>query len=212
MKKTTLLFSVLAIVIAFTTSCKKEVDDAQKVEALKNVTISYDSVALNLSLPEGSLTSGKTFAELRAENQNLFSNLTNYGIGFTTYLKANNTKENASDAAFQGLAVNLIMNNLTNTPIETSTGPVTILKNSSSPVAVSGNINLMTHKLVGKYIFQQMVVGDDLATRIAPILKYQIGSLVGNIKIPEINKNIPTRASAETTNFLSGLLSSDLLN
>lgn len=212
MKKITLSFAVLAIVIAFTTSCKKEVDDAQKVEALKNVTVTYDSVALNLSLPEGALTSGKTFAELRAENEALYSNLANYTIGVATYLKANNTKENAKDAAFQGLAVNLIMNELTNTPIQTSAGPVTILKNEISPVVVSGNINLLTHKLVGKYIFQQTVDGADLATKIAPILKYQIGALAGDLNLPVINKNLPTRASAETKNFLSGLLSSDLLN
>ncbi len=211
MKKTTLLFSVLAIVIAFTTSCKKEVDDAQKVEALKDVTMSFDSVALNLALPEGSL-SGQSFADLRTQNQDLFSNLANYTIGFATYLKANNTKSNAADAAFQGMGVNLIMNNLTDSPIQTLTGPVTILQNEIKPVVITGGINLLTHKMVGKYIFQQMVDGNDLATKIAPILKYQIGALAGDLNLPVINKDIPTRASVETKNFLGGLLSSDLLN
>lgn len=208
MKKITLLLAIVAIV---SISCKKEVTDAQKVEALKDVTVSYDSVALNLSLPEGAL-SGQTFAELRANNEALYSNLANYTIGFTTYLKANNTKSGASDAAFQGMAVNLIMNNLTGTPIQTSTGPVTILANEIKPVTIAGNINLLTHKLVGKYIFQQTVDGNDLATKIAPILKYQIGVLQGDLNLPEINQNIPTRASQNTKNFLSGLLASDLMN
>jgi hypothetical protein len=65
---------------------------------------------------------------------------------------------------------------------------------------------------VGKYIFQQMVDGNDLATKIAPILKYQIGSLQGDLNLPQFNQNIPTRASSNTKNFLSGLLSSDLMN
>lgn len=209
MKKITFSLIILVIIVSF--SCKKEVTDAQKVEALKDVTLSYDSVALNLSLPEGAL-SGPTFAELRANNEALYSNLANYTIGFTTYLKANNTKTDASDAAFQGMAVNLIMNNLTGTPIQTSTGPVTILANEIKPVTIAGNINLLTHKLVGKYIFQQTVDGNDLATKIAPILKYQIGVLQGDLNLPEINQNIPTRASENTKNFLSGLLSSDLMN
>jgi len=209
MKKITFLLIILVIIVSF--SCKKEITDAQKVEALKDVTLSYDSVALNLSLPEGAL-SGQSFAELRANNEALFSNLANYTIGFTTYLKANNTKTDASDAAFQGMAVNLIMNNLTGTPIQTSTGPVTILANEIKPVTIAGNINLLTHKLVGKYIFQQTVDGNDLATKIAPILKYQIGVLQGDLNLPEINQNIPTRASENTKNFLSGLLSSDLMN
>lgn len=211
MKKITLTLAVLAMIAVFNISCKKEVTDAQKVEALKDVTVSYDSVALNLSLPEGAL-SGQTFAELRANNEALYSNLANYTIGFTTYLKANNTKSGATDAAFQGMAVNLIMNNLTGTPIQTSTGPVTILANEIKPVTIAGNINLLTHKLVGKYIFQQTVDGNDLATKIAPILKYQIGVLQGDLNLPEINQNIPTRASANTKNFLSGLLASNLLN
>lgn len=211
MKKITLTLAVLALIAVFNISCKKEVTDAQKVEALKDVTLSYDSVALNLSLPEGAL-SGQSFAELRANNEALYSNLANYTIGFTTYLKASNTKSGAADAAFQGMAVNLIMNNLTGTPIQTATGPVTILANEIKPVTIAGSINLLTHKLVGKYIFQQMVDGNDLATKIAPVLKYQIGALAGDLNLPEINQNIPTRASANTKNFLSGLLASDLMN
>ncbi len=208
MKKITLLLAMVAIV---SVSCEKEVTDAQKVEALKDVTLSYDSVALNLSLPEGAL-SGQTFAELRAQNEALYSDLSKYTIGFATYLKANNTKADAADAAFQGMGVNMIMNNLTNTPIQTLTGPVTILKNEIKPVVISGNINLLTHKPVGKYIFQQMVDGNYLATKIAPVLKYQIGVLAGDLNLPEINQNIPTRASDNTKNFLSGLLASDLMN
>jgi hypothetical protein len=208
MKKITLIIAIFAL-ISF--SCTKEITDAQKVEALKDVTLSYDSVALNVSLPEGAL-SGQSFADLRTQNEALYSNLANYTVGFATYLKANNTKSGATDAAFQGMAVNLIMNNLTGSPIQTSTGAVTISKNEIKPVVVSGNINLLTHKLVGKYIFQQMVDGNDLATKIAPILKYQIGSLQGDLNLPQFNQNIPTRASSNTKNFLSGLLSSDLMN
>jgi hypothetical protein len=208
MKKITLLLVIVAIV---SISCKKEVTDAQKVEALKNVTLSYDSVALNISLPQGAL-SGQTFAELRAQNDTLYSNLANYTIGFATYLKANNTKSGATDAEFQGMTINMIMNNLTGTPIQSTTGAVTILKNEIRPLVTTGSINLLTHKLVGKYIFQQMVAGNDLATKIAPILNYQIGSLQGGLNLPEFNQNIPTRASDNTKNFLSGLLASDLMN
>lgn len=211
MKKITLSLAVLALVVIFSISCKKEVTDAQKVEALKNVTLSYDSVALNVSLPQGAL-SGQTFAELRAQNEALYSNLANYTIGFATYMKANNTSSGATDAEFQGMTINMIMNNLTNTPIQTSTGAVTILKNEIRPVITSGSINLLTHKLVGKYIFQQMVAGNDLATKIAPILNYQIGSLQGGLNLPVISQNIPTRASDNTKSFLSGLLESDLMN
>jgi len=211
MKKITLSLFVLSLVILFSSSCKKEVTDAQKVEALKNVTLSYDSVALNVNLPDGAL-SGQSFTELRAQNEALYSNLSNYTLGFATYMKASNTKTDATDAEFQGMTMNMIMNNLNSTPIQTSTGAVTILKNETRPIITSGSINLLTHKLVGKYIFQQMVAGNDLATKIAPILNYQIGSLQGGLNLPEFNQNIPTRASDNTKNFLSGLLASNLMN
>lgn len=211
MKKITLSLVVLSLVILFSSSCKKEVTDAQKVEALKNVSLSYDSVALNVNLPQGAL-SGQSFSELRAQNEALYSNLSNYTLGFATYMKASNTKTDATDAEFQGMTMNMIMNNLSSTPIQTSTGAVTILKNETRPIVTSGSINLLTHKLVGKYIFQQMVAGNDLATKVAPILNYQIGSLQGGLNLPEFNQNIPTRASDNTKNFLSGLLASELLN
>lgn len=211
MKKITLSLVVLSLVILFSSSCKKEVTDAQKVEALKNVTLSYDSVALNVNLPQGAL-SGQSFSELRAQNEALYSNLSNYTLGFATYMKASNTKTDATDAEFQGMTMNMIMNNLSSTPIQTSTGAVTILKNETRPIVTSGSINLLTHKLVGKYIFQQMVAGNDLATKVAPILNYQIGSLQGGLNLPEFNQNIPTRASDNTKNFLTGLLASELLN
>ncbi len=211
MKKITLSLVVLSLVILFSSSCKKEVTDAQKVEALKNVSLSYDSVALNVNLPQGAL-SGQSFSELRAQNEALYSNLSNYTLGFATYMKASNTKTDATDAEFQGMTMNMIMNNLSSTPIQTSTGAVTILKNETRPIVTSGSINLLTHKLVGKYIFQQMVAGNDLATKVAPILNYQIGSLQGGLNLPEFNQNIPTRASDNTKNFLTGLLASELLN
>lgn len=210
MKKITLSIAVLAMIAIFTISCEKEVTDAQKVEALKNVTLSYDSIALNVGLPQGAL-SGQSFAQLRSQNEALYSNLANYTVGFSTHLKANNTKSGATDAEFQGMIVNLIMNNLTASPIQTSTGAVSIPKNEIKPVIASGSINLLTHKLVGKYIFQQMVAGNDLATTIAPILNYKIGSLEGGLNLPQVNQNIPTRASDDMKNFLGGLLESDLM-
>jgi len=210
MKKITLSIVVFATITIFSISCEKEVTDAQKVEALKNVSLSYDSIALNIDLPQGSL-SGQSFAELRSQNEELYSNLANYSIDFATYLKANNTKTDATDAEFQGMVVNLIMNNLTGSPIQTSTGAVTIPKNEIKPVICSGGINLLTHKLVGKYIFQQVVAGGDLATKLAPILNYKIGSLQGGLNLPQISANIPTRASDNMKNFLGGLLESDLM-
>ncbi len=211
MKKYTLFIVLLAVAAIFSISCQKEVSDAKKLEALKNVSLSYDSVAFNVSLPQGAL-SGQSFSELRSQNEALFSNLANYTISFATHMKANNTKSGATDANFQGMAVNLIMNNLTGSPIKTSTGAFDILKNQIMPVVASGSINLLTHKEVGKYIFQQIVAGNDLATKLAPVLNYKIGSLQGGLNLPQIPANIPTRASDNMKNFLGGLLESNLMN
>ncbi len=214
MKKIAKLVTLAFIVISFSVvlnSCKKETEDIMSLAALKNVSLSYDSLRFNVGLPQGSL-SGQSFQELRSQNEALFSNLSNYTVGITTFLKADNRKENAKNAAFQGLILNTIMDTLNNSPFQLVTGPFQVAKDEIKPVIAEGNINLLTHKYVGKYIFKQMVDGDFLATKLAPVLNYKIGDEQGGLNLPQINQNVPTRASDEMKNFLTGFLSSDLMN
>ncbi|MDD2411937.1 MAG: hypothetical protein RBS19_01085 [Bacteroidales bacterium] len=208
---------ILAIAFLFASfgivfnSCKDEVDDVKSLAALRNVSLSYDSLQLNVGLPEGSLN-GQSFQELREENEALFSDLSNYKIGLTTFLKADNQKDKAQNAAFQGLILNTIMDNMGNSPFQIISGPFEVGKNEIKPFIAEGNINLLTHKYVGKYIFKQIVDGENLATTLAPILNYKIGDKQGGLNLPQMNQSIPTRGSDELKSFLNGFISSDLMN
>ncbi|MDD2345442.1 MAG: hypothetical protein PHY85_04780 [Bacteroidales bacterium] len=209
-KKLTVVFFFISFGIVFN-SCKEETEDVLSLAALKNVSLSYDSLQLNVALPQGSL-GGQTFEELRNENEALFSDLSNYKIGLTTFMKADNTKEDAKNATFQGMIMNTIMDTLNNSPFQIIGGAFDVAKDEIKPFIAEGNINLLTHKYVGKYIFKRMVDGDNLATTLAPILNYKIGDQVGGLSLPQINKDIPTRASDEMKDFLNGFISSDLMN
>ena len=209
-KTLALAFLLISLGIVFN-SCKDEVDDVKSLAALKNVSLSYDSLRMNVGLPQGSLN-GQSFQELREENEALFSDLSNYKIGLTTFLKADNKKEKAQNAAFQGLILNTIMDNMGNSPFQIISGPFEVGKDEIKPFIAEGNINLLTHKLVGKYIFKQIVDGENLATTLAPILNYKIGDKQGGLNLPQMNKSIPTRGSDELKSFLNGFISSDLMN
>lgn len=212
MKKNILLISiVIFVLISSLNTCKKDtagtLSDAEKVAALKNVTIQYDSLSYTLGLPDGAL-SGKSFEQLKLEDSTKYTNPENYSITLASNFTADNTKENSGDAAFEGMDLNLIMDTIISAPIKTSTGSFEVKKNSTLPVGTSTSINLKTHRASGLYMFRQIVDGYDLETTFSPILNYKIGILTGNLPLPNIKQNIPTRASEETKAFLRGLIQS----
>jgi hypothetical protein len=193
-------------------SCSKEtnpISDAQQLAALKNVEFTYDSMGYDLLLPAGALD-GKTFAELLKLDSSTYANPANYGVSMSLNMNADNTGNNARDAKFDGMAANIVMNNITSAPIAMAAGPFTIDEGTEKSVHAEGDINLSTHKPTGLYIFQQIVDGADLATTFGIKVQYKVGLLNGEIPLPEINKNIPTRASQETKDFLKGLLDSGI--
>jgi len=71
-------------------------DDAQKTKALEKVTITFDSVDVELDLPAG-VTSGKTFDQLMAEDPTTYGNPENYAANFTVMVTADNTADDAED-------------------------------------------------------------------------------------------------------------------
>ena len=86
----TFLFDVLILFTFW--GCLKDnpVDDAQKIAALRNVTLQYDSLEYEIGLPEGALD-GKSFDELRAQEPEKYNNLQNYTISFILNMTADNT-------------------------------------------------------------------------------------------------------------------------
>ena len=207
--KNTLLVYTILLFGMFLSNCNKNntVNDLQKTEALKNVTIIYDSTAYELVLPSGAL-SGKSFGELKKEDSATYTNPENYSITFLVNLTADNKKTNSEDAKFDGMTLNIVMDTIKSTPIKATTGPFEVKKNTTLPVQVESTINLKTHRLAGLYIFRQIVDGNDLATIQTPILNYKIGTLQGDIILHSVQENIPTRASDETKTFLKGMLDS----
>ena len=208
----TRIFLVIALVatIGFS-SCQKELSDVQKLAALRNVSMSFDSLGLKLNLPDGAL-SGQSFSELLEGDYDKYSNLANYGLDFVTYMKADNRKESAKDAAFHGMILNTIFGEFDDSPLQIISPAFDVGKDEIKEVVATGNINLLTHKYVGKYIFERFAGSEDLSAKLSPILNYKIGDTEGGINLPQIQRNIRTSASENAKNFLTGLLESDILN
>jgi hypothetical protein len=206
-----IIFGVLFTIIF--TSCKDDdnvLTDAEQTAALKNVTFKYDSMQYILGFPEGALD-GHTFAELMELDSSKYANPANYTIAFLLLMDADNTKSNSKDAKFDGMVADVIMDTIESTPVEMIAGPFEIMKNTKDTVIADGSINLATHRQTGLYIFRQVVDGNDLATTLAIKLNYKFGLFTGDIPLPEIHQDIPTRASEETKEFLRGLLESGVM-
>jgi len=187
------------------------INDTKKLSALKNVTLTTDSAAVTPQLPQRSDTQ-KTFSQALAEDSATFANPANYGITITYYMLADNTSDQADDAKFDGVLLDIIMDTLNSEPIRTETGAFEIAKNETKQIPVSSMINLATHRRAGLYIFQQMVDGADVKTTVSPQLLYKIGSVEGSIDIAQITFLIPTRADEDTKAFLKGMLESGVFN
>lgn len=203
---------VLVVMGLVLSNCKKAVEDIDQTAALKNVIITYDSMAYQLDLPAG-ISSGKSFQQLRTEDSLTYTNPENYSVTILANMHADNNKADARDAKFDGMTVNVVMSTHASSPIETVASPFTVLKNTSMPVVASDKINLKTHKPAMLYMFKQMVDGNDMATTLSTVLNYKIGTIAGSIAVvPELHKNIPTRANQQTKDFLKGLLDSGVFS
>jgi hypothetical protein len=194
-------------------SCSKNntISDVDQTAALRNVTITYDSVFFQLQLPAGAL-SGQSFAQLKKQDSATYTNPANYSIIILGNYTANNKKSNAQDAKFDGMTVNIVMDTINSSPIKAFSDSFVVKKNTSIPVLLNTTINLAKQRRAGIYILQQFVNGNDLVTTQTPYLNYKIGLLQGTIELPTFKENIPTRASNITKSFLSGLLDSGTFN
>jgi hypothetical protein len=211
-KKTTLFCCGLFMVLLLSNCSKSNtVNELDQTAALRNVTITYDSVVYQLGLPADAL-SGKSFDQLKNDDPATYTNPANYSITFQGNYTANNKSSNAQDAKFDGMLVDIVMDTINSEPIKTTVDSFKVKKNTSVPVQSKATINLATQRRTGIYIFQQVVNGNDLVTTQTPYLNYKIGLLKGTIQLPSFKENIPTRASGETKAFLQGLLGSGIFN
>jgi hypothetical protein len=220
MKKLTQLSLVLVFMacsVSFFSACeeieeaKNKLDDTQKTLALKDVKFSLDSMSTDVSFPENSWE-GKTFDEVYQNNKAAYEDLSNYTIRINTFYLADNTSSEAADAKFGGMAQSIVFNNIDEMPLQLQTSAFEIEKDETRTVNGEGQINLETHRLPGLYIFQQIVDGNPLDTKILNELFYQIGSAEGSFNLPEVRQDIPTRASVEMKDFLRGFLESGILD
>ncbi|HNW98656.1 MAG TPA: hypothetical protein PKK00_09645 [Bacteroidales bacterium] len=211
MKTTIYSFLIVCSCLFFSSCAKDTLSDAEKLAALKNVSYTFNNIGFNITLPANALN-GKTFEELMTEDSATYANPANYGIDFIINMTADNTKENAEDAKFDGMTVNMVMDTIESYPVSTVASGFEVLKNTTQQVNAQGGINLETHRLTGLYIFKQVAAGADLATTLSTILNYNVGSLSGVINMPSVQQQIPTSASDEMKNFLNGLINSGVFD
>jgi hypothetical protein len=209
--KTIFLLTISLLAMNACEQVEDAVDDVQKTAALRNVSFTYDSLSTDLMLPEASL-SGKTFQELYENNKETYGNAANYSIKVTTHYTADNTKENAADAKFSGMIQDVVFNGIAEAPVRFDTPGFEITEKDILNISSNSEINLASHQSTAIYIFQQILSEEDLDTRISSTVNYDVGIEKGTIQVPEVQKDIPTKASEETKAFLKGLLDSGMFN
>ncbi|MGM0376265.1 MAG: hypothetical protein ACQEQ0_05790 [Bacteroidota bacterium] len=205
-----LLALAMAGVLLF--SCEEleeTVDDVQKTAALRNVSVTYDSLQTDVVLPQTSLE-GSTFQELYENNTDKFEDPANYVVEFSTHFTVDNTKDNAENAQFSGMYQDIVFNNIDESPVRFETSSFEIEANTRESESSTGEINLETHRETALYIFQQIIDEKPLDASIINRLLYDFGSREGEIDGGTFDQEIPTKASDETKNFLSGLIESGI--
>jgi len=207
--KTIFVFSLSLIMLNSCEQAEEVVSDVQKTIALRNVEFSYDSVSTGLEFPEGSL-SGKTFQELLENNRELYSDPSNYSVRIQAHYTADNTRENASDAMFSGMIQDIVLNNITDAPVQLETPAFEVPKNETLNISSNSAISLGTHKTAVLYIFNQILADQDLDAEISSKLNYEVGLEKGSINLGTTQKSIPIKVSDDTKTLISGLLESGL--
>src|ERR1051325_6306584 len=118
-----MLVGTVGVLSMFFSNCKKDdvqntATDVDQTAALKNVTVTYDSMEYIIGLPSGALD-GRSFQEHRKEDSITYTNPENYSITLKPIMLCDNRKPNASDAKFDGITVNLQMDTMKSTPVKT---------------------------------------------------------------------------------------------
>lgn len=204
------LFSAAGLM---STTCLKEnpITDAQKLAALRHVSLTYDGIGYELNLPEGA-GSGQSFASLLLEDSSTYADPANYSINLAVEAVADNTDPGEEDAKFDGLRMDLVMDDLESEPIEVESEGFEVGAGQTQAIDMGTTINMETHRNSCLYIFQQVADGEDILVTIHPYFLYKIGSLEGEIPLPAVQKSIPTTASEDTKLFLGQLLESGIFN
>ena len=202
----------ILMIISILAGCKDEVtainDEAQQRTALKKVTVRYDSLTLTFS---DFLSGDSDLSTLKENDPDYYSDPVNYFVTLDVNTTVDNTADGAEDATFDGLKVNLVMDTIKNEKIAMVAAGFEIKKDESLNKAVTGTINAATHGNAMRYIFQQMVDGEDIATSLTPVLEFNLGVIDEEYALVTLQKDIPTRASDEMKAFLQQVLDSDIL-
>lgn len=202
-----LAFSLFGLLLdCVNNTASDEISDTQKLTALKNVSVGYDSAAITPSFPF-SLTNPPSIADIHGADSAKYRDLSQYSFTLGLYLAADNKKSGAKDAAIQGLECKETFDTINSQPVTLTSGPKDLPAGERTPIPLAASFTLASHRIAGKYIITQMVAGDSLKIKTQPILLYKFGSLEGALNdLPSITNYVPTRLSNESKTFLKGLL------
>ncbi len=185
------------------------VGDADALAALKNVAFEVDALTLEIRLPDLSVNGPVSGA---VDWSDLPDDPAAYGVGFSIRYTADNTRDNARDARFDGMRQQVIVHDLEDHPVHLAAESFTIPKHQVLQVSAGGAIDLESHRLPVLHIFRQMVDGEPVRVDILTDLLYTIGPVEGSIRLPRVEQEIPTRASDAVKEVLAGLLASGRLD
>lgn len=195
------LTTLAAALLLFTTGCalKDAVEDVQETAALKDVTVTTDTVLFDLSLPSIS-------------DSVAYHNPANYKITITHRMKADNTKEGSKDASFKGasLKYKVVADNAKDVAL-TNDG-FSVPAGDSITFDTEETIDAESHRITCLYVFTQMGAGGKIDGDVTGTANIEIGNLKDEISLPSKTLSIQTNAPEDTKLFLNNAIAKGIFD
>ncbi len=195
--------AVSALLLLSSCGIKDVVDDAKSTVAIKDVEVETDEIIFVPKLP--TLIPGKTFAEM-VEEDSAYLLPSNYGVEIIYVMQAENIKDGAEDATFNGAKIDIDLDTVAATPLQIENDGFDVAAGATVKDSTTSVINAATDRVSCRYIFEQTANELKIAGDVTGRVLWKLGSQNGEIPLPAAPFEVQTNATPETQAFLSGAI------
>lgn len=185
-------------------------NDVSETVALKDVAMTTDTILLKLNIP--TVQDGKTFEDMRTENESLYGNPENYEIILTHVLQADNSKDGSKDADFDGAHIDVKVDTTSSESVRINNDGFRVKAGEVIKDSSNTAINAASHRITCRYIFDNISKSADIKGNVSGTVLWVLGSLNGDIPIGSYTFAIKSDADDKTRTFLGQVVASGLFD
>ncbi len=202
--------AVSSLLLLSSCGVKDVVNDAKSTVAIKDVEIKTDEISFVPKLP--TLITGKTFAQMVEEDSAYYSTPSNYGVEIVYVMSADNSKDGAADATFNGAEIDINLDTATAAPLQIINDGFTVAAGATVKDSTTSVINAADDRISCRYIFEQTANDSAIGGNITGRALWKLGTQNGEIPLPVAPFEIQTNATPETQAFLSGAIEAGIFD